>query len=250
MPTPSIQKAYGPSAGTIPIFPFPIYKRRAPAVTDKTYLVGQVWVYENGDARLAYTFGGLDSSQEDVWVLSSSSAGSLETLSADSGTASPVGENILIAGGSNITTSASGNEVSVDLDSSVSVTDITSGNLKVYVNRIEAQNTNGNVILYPNGSGTVNIQGQTANTVATYGTSGALQGVGPLTNGQLIIGSTGSQPVAANLTSTGGSVTITNTAGGINLESSGSSAFPWSVVTASSITMTANTGIFVIMQLL
>lgn len=42
--------------------------------------------------------------------------------------------------------------------------------------------------------------------------------VGPLTNGQLVIGSTGVDPVAAVLTSSGGSVTITNGAGSINLE--------------------------------
>ena len=38
------------------------------------------------------------------------------------------------------------------------------------------------------------------------------------TNGQLVIGSTGADPVLATLASAGGTVTITNTAGAINLE--------------------------------
>ena len=44
------------------------------------------------------------------------------------------------------------------------------------------------------------------------------------TDGQLWIGSTGVDPVWANLASSGGSVTITNTAGGINLEAAGVAA--------------------------
>ena len=50
---------------------------------------------------------------------------------------------------------------------------------------------------------------------------------GPLTNGQLIVGSTGATPVAATLTA-GANVTITNAAGAITIASSGGSSFPWS----------------------
>lgn len=48
--------------------------------------------------------------------------------------------------------------------------------------------------------------------------SGALQAAGPLTNGQLLIGSTGTVPVAAALTG-GGGISITNSAGGITVSS-------------------------------
>jgi trimeric autotransporter adhesin len=44
------------------------------------------------------------------------------------------------------------------------------------------------------------------------------------TNGQLLIGSTGASPLWANLTSTGGSVVITNNANAINLEATGTGA--------------------------
>lgn len=52
-----------------------------------------------------------------------------------------------------------------------------------------------------------------------------------LTNGQLLIGSTGADPVAANLTSTGSTITITNGAGSINLETA--AAVATSYVTSS-----------------
>ncbi|MBT4660715.1 MAG: hypothetical protein HOC18_02290 [Candidatus Marinimicrobia bacterium] len=51
--------------------------------------------------------------------------------------------------------------------------------------------------------------------------TGVLTATGQPTNGQLLIGSTGADPVLATLASSGGTITITNTAGGINLESAG-----------------------------
>jgi hypothetical protein len=48
--------------------------------------------------------------------------------------------------------------------------------------------------------------------------TGAITPLGQATNGQLVVGSTGADPVLATMTSTGGTVTITNSAGGINLE--------------------------------
>ena len=47
--------------------------------------------------------------------------------------------------------------------------------------------------------------------------------IGPLTNGQLIIGSTGNSPVASTLASADGSISITNGAGAIDLSSLGTS---------------------------
>ena len=74
-------------------------------------------------------------------------------------------------------------------------------------------------------SGTLNVaNGGTGTT--TLGDGGILLGSGTgaitataqPTDGQLVIGSTGADPVLATLSSTGGTVTITNSAGGINLE--------------------------------
>ncbi len=58
-------------------------------------------------------------------------------------------------------------------------------------------------------------------SVPVVGAAGLLSSIGPLTNGQLAIGSTSNAPVAGNLTSTGGSIAITNGPGTINLETTG-----------------------------
>lgn len=63
-----------------------------------------------------------------------------------------------------------------------------------------------------------------------------------LTNGQLLIGSTGSDPVAASLTA-GSGIIITPAAGGITIAASGS-GFTWTSVTGASATLASNNGYF------
>lgn len=80
----------------------------------------------------------------------------------------------------------------------------------------------------------------TQNSLPYFGASGLISEVGPLTDGQLIIGATGGAPAAANLTSTGGTVTITNSTNSINLETSG--GLMWNVETGTSANMAVNNG--------
>ena len=75
----------------------------------------------------------------------------------------------------------------------------------------------------------------TATTVTQHaplvgGASNALVSLGPLTNGQIIIGSTGVVPVAASLTA-GTGISITPGAGSISIAST-VAALTWSVITA------------------
>lgn len=63
----------------------------------------------------------------------------------------------------------------------------------------------------------------------------------PLTNGQLIIGSTGAIPVASTLTA-GTGISITNGAGSITLANVAQPGIVWSVIIAGSGTLTANNG--------
>jgi hypothetical protein len=58
------------------------------------------------------------------------------------------------------------------------------------------------------------------NAIQVNGGNGGFLAVGALANGQLLIGSSGNPPQAANLTA-GPGITITNTAGGITLSSAG-----------------------------
>jgi len=99
-------------------------------------------------------------------------------------------------------------------------------------------------------SGTLGVaSGGTGLTTVTSGSivigqgTAALKVVGAATNGQLVIGSTGADPVLATLASAGGTVTITNSAGGINLEAAAgvSGANPTASVGAAAVNGTATT---------
>lgn len=66
---------------------------------------------------------------------------------------------------------------------------------------------------------------QTNHSLALFkGSTAALSPLGVASNGQIPIGSTGADPVLANITSTGGTIAITNGAGSINLDIAGGSA--------------------------
>jgi len=58
---------------------------------------------------------------------------------------------------------------------------------------------------------------RTQHAIARFGLAGALANLGPLTNGQTIIGNTGNAPSIGVLTSTDGTMTVTNGAGTIDL---------------------------------
>lgn len=62
-----------------------------------------------------------------------------------------------------------------------------------------------------------------------------------LTNGEVLIGSTGADPVAAQFTSTGGSITYTFTAGGINIETTAAGE-SWTDVTGTTQTIAVGNG--------
>ncbi len=61
------------------------------------------------------------------------------------------------------------------------------------------------------------ISGADPYTVLVTNGSSQLEDVGSLTNGQLVIGSTGNTPVAASLTGTSNQITVTAGAGSITL---------------------------------
>lgn len=81
----------------------------------------------------------------------------------------------------------------------------------------------GQIILTPppgSGSGTSiggPVTGSTPNAVLVVNPSGALGQIGPLTNGQIVIGSTGVAPVATSITGTANQITVTPGAGSITL---------------------------------
>lgn len=128
-------------------------------------------------------------------------AGSVPNLfDADIGSATPSGGTLVIAGGTNMNTSGAGDTITVNLDNNVTLsggmvvgTNLVVGNNVTLVSHIDG-------VLQTDGAGLVS---------ATNGT-----------NGQVLIGG-GTAPVWANLTSSGGTVIITNGANTINLEAEG-----------------------------
>ena len=84
---------------------------------------------------------------------------------------------------------------------------------------------------------------RTQHAVSVYGSGGSLSEIGPLINGQLVVGSTGSSPVATTLTA-GAGVTITNAAGSITISAS-SGGFSWVDASSATYTISVQTGYIV-----
>lgn len=95
-------------------------------------------------------------------------------------------------------------------------------------------------LLYSNGANTV--QGLATANSATLVTdaTGVPAWTSSMTNGQVLIGSTGAAPVPATLTGSGG-ITISNAAGSITISGSGG-GFSWTEVTGTTQSMAVNNG--------
>ncbi len=89
------------------------------------------------------------------------------------------------------------------------------------------------------GAGSFSATTTTNHAVLIGAAANAINNVGPLTDGQLVIGSTGNDPVAASL-SAGAGITITPGAGTISIATSGG-GLTWSVVAAPT-TIAVNNG--------
>lgn len=110
-----------------------------------------------------------------------------QTFNTDGSAATTSGNAITVAGGTGITTSGSGNTVTVTLDTPVVV-------------------ANGGT-----GAGTF-----TQHAILLGNNTAAIQSVGPLANGELLIGRSGNSPVSATLTA-GEGIDITNASGSITI---------------------------------
>lgn len=87
--------------------------------------------------------------------------------------------------------------------------------------------------------GGTGVSAPAAHTLPVAEGASAFTFLGPLTNGQLLIGSTGADPAAATLTP-GVGITITNAAGTITITAI--DAMSWVDLASSSVTMVTNTG--------
>ncbi len=76
----------------------------------------------------------------------------------DSGTATPAAGVLTLAGGTNVNTSGAGSNATVNLDANVlGLTQLTVDNLELNGNTLSSTDVNGDVIIAPNGSGTISV---------------------------------------------------------------------------------------------
>lgn len=95
--------------------------KRAPTTTDYRYDMGDIWLdIENVDIyMLAYKSG-----TTATWLQVGEASGHLNTLTGDTGSATPTANAISLTGGTNITTVASGSDVTFNLDDDVTISDV------------------------------------------------------------------------------------------------------------------------------
>lgn len=95
----------------------PVYQTRAPTEADWNYPIGKQWIDTSGLA--SYILLSVTSSagiNTATWENTGGGSTSLDSLSGDTGTATPTAGNIIIAGGDGVVTSASGSTVTISLD--------------------------------------------------------------------------------------------------------------------------------------
>jgi hypothetical protein len=98
-----------------------------------------------------------------------------------------------------------------------------------------------NQLLYSSSNNTVAGLGAVNSASLATSAAGLPTWLGPLTNGQVIIGSTGAIPVASTL-SGGTNVSIVNTAGSITITTAGTASFLWNSVVTSTVSMAVENG--------
>lgn len=95
--------------------------------------------------------------------------------------------------------------------------------------------------IIPPSQGGTGIANPTAHTLPVAEGASNFNFLGPLTNGQVLIGSTGADPVPATLTA-GANISITNGAGTITIATTALPGVSWTNVTGTSQTMVADGG--------
>ena len=150
--------------GTAAVNPPTVIKsERAPTTSDKNYPLGTIWI--NQVSQIEYSLVAVTNNQA-IWVAASGTS-DVNSLSGDSGSATPTAGDIIIAGGTNITTAAAASTVTVNLDAVVAgltsvaattyTTNVAAAQLSIAGTTITAAGTdaNINVNLTPKGTGSV-----------------------------------------------------------------------------------------------
>ena len=110
--------AYGLEQPLIQVPHMPLDASRAPTAADTEYTIGDQWLYKpTADTAVGYQFGGIDSSGDAIWILTSPGASDVDTING----LSPTAGNIIIDGGTNITDVNAGSTVTLNLDAAITL---------------------------------------------------------------------------------------------------------------------------------
>ncbi len=134
----------------------------------------------------------------------------------------PVDNKIFVKGGTNVNTEGAGNTAKANLDDDIDITSAQIGNINISGNTISSTDTNGDILLAPDGSGAVNVAYTDINSGAVTDTLPEVESTSSMTDGQIIMAVTGGTPVARTLTA-GDNVTITNEPNKITIAAEGGS---------------------------
>jgi hypothetical protein len=114
------------------------------------------------------------------------------------------------------------------------------GSIYTFTTATYPSTTTANRLLYSSATNTVTDLATANSATLVTNASGVPAWTSSMTNGQVLIGSTGATPVPATITGTAG-ITITNAAGSITI-SGGGGGYTWTEVTGVSQAMAANNG--------
>lgn len=197
---------------------------RAPLITDyKNFIVGDEW---NDTSSTDFWKLVFKDATQGVWRKMVGTSAAVESFLPDSGTTPVVPDSlnrVTVTGGTGVEVVGGLNTLTWNIDGDIAQSYVTDAGTATPAANI--LNVFGGNNIDTSGAGntvTVDLISITDHALIVGSGAAAVTEIGPLTNGQLAIGSTGADPVAANLTSTGGSITITNAAGSINLETTSS----------------------------
>jgi hypothetical protein len=156
-------------------------------------------------------------------VIDAAGSGGITQIDGDTGSTTPVGGVVNIVGEPNqgVSTSGVGDTLVITVDDA---TTTQKGVVELATDAEAIAGTDStNLAIIPSSLG-AKLGTQTANALAYgNGTTAAIGWTSALTDGQIVIGSTGNPPIAATLTA-GTGITITNNAGQIIISSSGGGA--------------------------
>jgi hypothetical protein len=140
--------------------PVRIFRRnRAPLTTDyRNFKVRDFWNDTSSDDLWYLTS---KTTTSGVWIkLGGATTGDVQFLAGDSGgNIPPDGSGVVgVLGGTNVNTSGAGSNATVNLDANVlGLTQLTVDNLELNGNTLSSTDVNGDVIIAPNGSGTISV---------------------------------------------------------------------------------------------